>query len=257
MRERRLVFGEVAELYDSVRPSYPDALVDDVLAFADAGPGDPALEVGAGTGKATELFAARGLDLTCVEPSAEMAAVLRGIPNIVIDQTGFEEFLAAPHSFKLLYSAQAWHWVDPAVRYPKAHELLRADGAPALFFNNDAVAAGPLLRPARRGLRALWQRGERTDRADREAPRPGPDPPRRDQSLRGLPDATVRDYPWTCVLSAERYIQLLSTYSNHLLVEEGLRNRLLSAVKDTIDAAGGEITLDRAAELYLARPRPR
>ena len=52
-RPRRLVFGEVAELYDSVRPSYPDALVDDVLAFAGAGPGDPALEVGAGTGKAT------------------------------------------------------------------------------------------------------------------------------------------------------------------------------------------------------------
>src|SRR5262245_29164072 len=32
-REQRLVFGEVAELYDSVRPAYPATLIDDVVAF--------------------------------------------------------------------------------------------------------------------------------------------------------------------------------------------------------------------------------
>jgi len=54
---RRLSFGGVAELYDRSRPSYPPALVDDVLEFAGVGPGeaDRALEVGAGTGKATVL----------------------------------------------------------------------------------------------------------------------------------------------------------------------------------------------------------
>ncbi len=51
-RERRLAFGDVAELYDRARPSYPAALVDDVLEFACARAGDLALEVGAGTGKA-------------------------------------------------------------------------------------------------------------------------------------------------------------------------------------------------------------
>jgi hypothetical protein len=32
--ERRLVFGQVAELYERARPSYPDELVEDVLAYA-------------------------------------------------------------------------------------------------------------------------------------------------------------------------------------------------------------------------------
>jgi hypothetical protein len=54
------VFGEVAELYDQARPSYPAVLFDDVIAFAPQSP--RVLEVGAGTGKATVLLAERGLE---------------------------------------------------------------------------------------------------------------------------------------------------------------------------------------------------
>ena len=60
---RRLSFGSVAEQYDRIRPSYPEQLVDDVIAYAGDGltAAGRALEVGAGTGKATLQFAARGL----------------------------------------------------------------------------------------------------------------------------------------------------------------------------------------------------
>ena len=65
----------MADLYDHARPSYPSALVDDVLDYAGAVAAATvrALEVGAGTGKATALFAARGLNVLAIEPSAEMA----------------------------------------------------------------------------------------------------------------------------------------------------------------------------------------
>src|SRR5438105_8011948 len=72
--ERRLAFGAVAELYDRARPSYPEALVEDVVALAPLGSPPRALEVGAGTGKATVLFAARGVAVHALAPSAEMAA---------------------------------------------------------------------------------------------------------------------------------------------------------------------------------------
>jgi hypothetical protein len=57
-RPQRLLFGEGADLYDRHRPSYPAALVDDLLARAGLEHGGRAIEVGAGTGKATELRAA-------------------------------------------------------------------------------------------------------------------------------------------------------------------------------------------------------
>jgi hypothetical protein len=74
-REQRLVFGEVAAQYEAARPSYPDALFETIINFGGLQPGDRALEVGAGTGKATAGFLARGLDVHALEPSAEMAAV--------------------------------------------------------------------------------------------------------------------------------------------------------------------------------------
>jgi hypothetical protein len=50
-REQRLVFGEVAETYDRVRPGYPQALVDDVLAFARLGAGDECSKSAAAQGR--------------------------------------------------------------------------------------------------------------------------------------------------------------------------------------------------------------
>src|SRR6202011_1770021 len=92
--QRRLVFGDVAELYDRVRPSYPCALVDDILEFSGARAGAHALEIGAGTGKATRLFAERGLRILGLEPSAEMAGIARrntaDYEGVAIEQTEFE-----------------------------------------------------------------------------------------------------------------------------------------------------------------------
>src|SRR5690242_4014651 len=114
--ERRLAFGEVAELYDRARPSYPAELVDDVLAFSGARAGDHALEVGAGTGKATVAFAERGLEIVALEPSREMAAFARsnvaGHENVTVVEREFERWQADPRrGFRLLFSAQAWHWI--------------------------------------------------------------------------------------------------------------------------------------------------
>src|ERR1700758_672913 len=126
---RRLSFGGVADLYDRARPSYPSALVDDVLEYAGVAPGEAAraVEVGAGTGKATVLFAARGLDIVALEPSAEMAAVARrnfaGYTNVRVAETEFERW-APEHEFRLVFSAQAWHWIAPEVRYVAARAAL-------------------------------------------------------------------------------------------------------------------------------------
>src|SRR5271170_4393101 len=111
---RRLSFGGVAELYDRSRPSYPPALVDAVLEFAGAGEGDRALEVGAGTGKATVLFAERGLHVVAIEPSADMAEIARrntaAYENVTIEETEFERWRPDGREFRVLFSGQAWHW---------------------------------------------------------------------------------------------------------------------------------------------------
>ena len=50
-------FGTDAERYDRTRPSYPEAMVDRIVATS---PGPDVLDVGAGTGIAARQFAAAG-----------------------------------------------------------------------------------------------------------------------------------------------------------------------------------------------------
>ena len=134
-------FGERADDFDRVRPGYPDALVDDVLAYQTAtlARGGPALEVGAGTGKATLAFAARGLPIVAIEPDAAMADVLArhldgSSDGVRIVRSTFEEY-RPERSFGLLYSADAWHWVRPDVRWDLAARALVGGGTLALFWN--------------------------------------------------------------------------------------------------------------------------
>jgi SAM-dependent methyltransferase len=137
-----LRFGEVAGDYDRVRLSYPPVLIDEVIAYAGGdGPGLRALEVGAGTGKATAAFAERGVAVVAVEPDPRMAAILvaRGLANVRVEVATFEQYQAEP-GFGLLYTADAWHWTAPETRWSLAAGALADGGALALLGHNDRIA---------------------------------------------------------------------------------------------------------------------
>ncbi|HXZ99647.1 MAG TPA: class I SAM-dependent methyltransferase [Candidatus Binatia bacterium] len=149
MKDQRFVFGEAPELYDRARAGYPPALVDDVLSWL--GPLQRparALEVGAGTGKATVAFAQRGLEILALEPSPEMAAVAvascRRFPRVRVEPFTFEGWPGETGSFDLVFAAQSWHWVDPSVRYVKSARSLRPGGTLALFWHRTAWRGEPL-----------------------------------------------------------------------------------------------------------------
>lgn len=247
VREQRLVFGEVAATYDDVRPGYPAALIDDVLAFA--GSPSRALEVGAGTGKATLAFAARGVRVLAIEPSAEMAAQLTPHPLVAVVQASFEDW-EPPARFPLMFSAQAWHWVRPEVARSKPRSCLDPGGVLALFWNRPQWADAAL----REALDAVYERlepdlherapgywGDRGRAADDE----------RAAELRETYGALdVRTYEWVEPYSAERYRRLLSTQSNHRLLPPERIDALLDAVGEVI--AGG-LELDYRTTLFLAR----
>jgi SAM-dependent methyltransferase len=262
MREQRLVFGEVAELYDRIRAGYPDAVFDDVLSFA--GPGGPrlrALEVGAGTGKATVGFAARGLEILALEPSAAMAAVARRncrpFPGVRVESASFEDWPAAVGGFGLVFSAQAWHWITPEVRYRKAAQALRPGGTLALLWNRVRWRG----EPWRDDLEDLYRRLA----PDLYARRPGfpgliprPEDGDRVGEMRGtglFRDETERTYSWPATFTADSFIDLLQSQSDHRLLAEDSRAELFGAVRKVIASYGGEIGVPHMTLLVLGRLR--
>ncbi len=258
-RAQRLVFGEVAELYDRHRPAYPQQLLEDLLEQAELRPAEPVLEVGAGTGKATAMFAAREISVVAIEPSEAMAAIARrncsAFPSVEVELADFESWEPRGRSFPLLYSAQAWHWVRAEVGYAKARSVLKPGGVLAVFWTHTVWERSPL-------------RGVLDDVYRRVVPELGSDGflhPSREWSADdsgwastiaasdGLGQPEVRSYDWSAHYTGEAYAGLLETSSQVRLLDSEPRRALLAAVVEAIDANGAGLELPLRTRLCLAR----
>ena len=127
----RGTFDSSADFYETARPDYPDELLDDLIELAALEPGDRLLEIGCASGKATRPILERGFSIVCVEMGPRLAEQARrnlaGFP-VEIHVAEFEDWEGEPGTFDLVYAATAWHWLDPAIRFRRAHRLLRPGG---------------------------------------------------------------------------------------------------------------------------------
>jgi len=138
-RDLGRVFNEVPELYDRVRPTYPDELFADLVSITGMDGRSSLLEVGCGTGQATRSLAALGCSVTAVEPGADMAALARQrlatFRHVTVETSTFEEWDDRGRRFDVLVAASAWHWVDPSLGWRRAHDVLHPGGWMALLGN--------------------------------------------------------------------------------------------------------------------------
>jgi SAM-dependent methyltransferase len=256
-REARLVFGEDAEAYDRARPAYPAELVDTLVGWV--GQDARVIDVGCGTGKAAALLAARGMVGVGVEAHPAMAAIgrrnLARWPGWRVDEAGFETWTPQPGDTPadLVSCAQAWHWLDPAVRLHRAHALLRPGGWLALFWNTADTSDDS---PTRHALDAVYARrvpgvGVLPTCGGLPTPgRQGDMPP----ELAFDPPVT-HDIAWSVRYTTAEWIDLLRTHSNHRLMTPEVRDPLLAEVADVIDAHGGVYESRYVAVLWGARRR--
>lgn len=240
---RALSFGSVADHYERYRLGYPEELVDSVLQYA-GGPLHFALEIGAGTGKATRLFASRGIEVTALEPDAEMARVLKrttlGSPVEPVVTT-FEEFEAARH-FDLVYAAAAWHWADPATRWAHAVEMLVPGGVLALF-GSEAELSDPDLFAA---VNEIEKQVLPEEGADVVYSWSIEDMAAAD----GLIDVVQAHLPRVVTMLVEDFVGRLATVSAYLLLSTSARAVTLDRVRAVLP---DRVDVDATLQLSLAR----
>jgi 2-polyprenyl-3-methyl-5-hydroxy-6-metoxy-1,4-benzoquinol methylase len=123
---RRDSFDSVAEAYDRGRPSYPERLVDDLIALANIGERSRVLEIGPGTGQISVPLAKRGASLVAVERGRNLAEVARRklsrFKHADIVVADFDRWEAAPAAFDAVVAATAFHWLDPSTRLPSVRQ---------------------------------------------------------------------------------------------------------------------------------------
>jgi SAM-dependent methyltransferase len=254
----RAAFDEAAEGYDRARPGYPPELFDDLANLAVLRPGACILEIGAGTGQATLPLAERGYQITAIELGPNLAAVARQklarFPNVTVVQGAFEDWPLPPEPFDAVVAATAFHWLDPSVRVARTADALRPGGVLATIathhirggdaqFFIDVQDCYRRWFPASAGIR------------QRTAADIAPDNGELEHSGRFEP-ATFRRYEWALPYSAQEYVDLLSTYSDHRALGETRLRPLLDCISQLINERyGGQIRKRYLNELRIARRR--
>ena len=252
MSGRARSFGEVAGAYERFRPGYPLELFELVMTYAGQ-PVTSALEIGAGTGKATRLFAERGVAVTATEPDGAMLAELRKhVPaNVRTVQAAFED-LRPGKTYALVYAAAALHWTNPQNRWPRVAGLLERGGVFASF-GGPIELADATVQDAVRLARAPFLESD-------QVPSPDGIPPEDDMQWPGT--ELLRSELFTDVqqfvierritMTARDYIGHLSTISAYVVLpaseQEQVYGRIMRVLPETVEIAA-DITV------HLARRR--
>lgn len=238
------VFGLVAEDYDRWRPSYPDQVIDWVVERCH---GRRALEVGAGTGKATRAFVERGFEVVASDPDPAMVEVGRervpGARWVVADALGLAVEPDLDPDF--IYGAQVWHWIPRRADALLAASL-RPFGVMAWMWNLPDVGESQKL------FGDLFARFlPDVEEASRRRRR------RRDSELwhDRLGEVTeaveVFEHAWTRVMTAEGYVGMSGTFSDHVVLSDDRRRALMEAMAERIGSLGGAIELSYVTRVFL------
>jgi SAM-dependent methyltransferase len=253
MTERALSFGSAAPAYERYRLGYPSTVVDAVLAYAGR-PLRTALEIGAGTGKATRVFAGRGIAVTATDPDPAMLRELgrhvsAGVSTV---QATFED-LPLGAVYDLVFAAASLHWTKPDHRWPRMAAMLDHDGVFASFGGQVHLAEAAVER-AVRAARSPFLEGD-------EVPSPDGTPP--DSPVQWPGTELARSDLFTEVrhsgierratMSARDYVGHLSTISAYLELSDPVRERVLDRILTVLP---DRVALVADITLHLARVRP-
>lgn len=125
-------FDSVADTYASRRPDFPSEVFAELAPLIGLTSASTIVEVGAGTGQATVRLAELGASVVALEPGealAQLAAVrLARFGNVEVVRSRFEDWDSGGRRFDALIAATSWHWIDPELRWRKAHDLIVPSG---------------------------------------------------------------------------------------------------------------------------------
>lgn len=249
-------FDENVLAYDECRPTYGKEIYRDILSFAGIRKESRILEVGCGTGNATLPFLQTGARVTAVEKGENLsrftADKFASFPNFQVINAAFEEYDTS-ESFDLIFSATAFHWIKSDYGYPRCHTLLQKGGVLAVFWNTPRVSGkNPALKQAIDALYAEYHPDGSNNTLDDAWYRNRRDSFEQTFQFYGFTDCSCKFYHDYRTFSADAYVRLLHTYSNHMALPEDMRKRFFACIHESI-AQYGSIEIEDTIDLHMGR----
>ena len=135
--EFRKVFDTIPEQFDKYRPRYSAELFADLIEYAEIGPGKSVLELGPGTGQATDPILNTGCNYNAIELGENLFEMMKRkygqCPNFSIVNDDFITHDFGNQKFDMIYSAATIQWIPEEIAFPKTFDLLKPGGTLAMM----------------------------------------------------------------------------------------------------------------------------
>lgn len=249
MTDFRKTFDLIPEAFDKYRPRYCSELFDELKAVCALAPGKKVLEIGPGTGQATEPVLRTGCDYTAIELGENFTALMQKkfghYTNFRIFNGDFETFSFPANEYDLVYSAATIQWIPEEIAFSKTYRMLKPGGHLAMFMTrSDEVSADPALRAE---IDKVYDAHFKVKQA---------------YSCKltyenvlnyGFRDLRYTEWKQVRRLTAEEYLCYISTHCAHITLEEPHRSRFFDGIRQAVLAAGGVIEIRDTIPLYLVQ----
>jgi len=245
----RKTFDTIPQRFDRYRPRYCRELFEELKNTCVLDPGKRVLEIGPGTGQATEPVLQTGCDYTAIELGENFTAFMREkfgrYPNFHIVCADFEQYDFPDNTFDLVYSAATIQWIPEEIAFTKTYQILKPGGFLAMFMTrSDERTANPALADAISKVYEEHFRVERKYNCHLVY----------ENVLRyGFTNLTVKEWKQQRTLTADQYISYISTHCEHITLQEPYRSEFYAGIREAIEAAGGSITIIDTIPLYLVQ----
>jgi len=248
--EFRKVFDTIPEQFDRYRPRYSAELFAALIEYADIGPGKSVLELGPGTGQATDPILNTGCDYNAIELGGNLYEMMKRkyghYPNFRIVNDDFITHDFGSRTFDLIYSAATIQWIPEDIAFSKTFRLLKPGGTLAMM-----LTRGDYRTPDEE----LYQKIQQVYSAYFK-----PETEYKHGSFRytnapeyGYIDLEKREFYGKREFTADEYVSFCGTHCDHIVIPEPYKSKLFRGLREAVRAAGNRIVFNDTFVLYLAK----
>ena len=251
--EFRRVFDTIPDQFDKFRPRYSEELFAFLNDRVEIGPGKRVLEIGPGTGQATDPVLRTGCEYHAIELGEHLYRKMKekygelSNFNIVNDDFITHDFGAM--KFDMIYSAATIQWIPQDIAFTKTLELLKPGGTLAMMLTSSEYRSENASLYEK--IQALYDKYYKPDipythgKFDYNA-----------APKYGYTDVERFDFKGQRIFTADEYVQFSGTHCDHIVIPEPIRSEFFSKMKGAVLEAGDRIVFNDTYILYLTKKPP-
>ena len=235
--------------FDKWRTRYCDELFADVIENSRLGINKAALEIGPGTGQATEPILKTGCLYLAIELGENFTEDMRNkfglYDNFQIINADFETHDFGKNKFDLVYSAATIQWIPEEIAFSKIYDLLKSNGILAMFMTHTDY---------RSSNKALYQKIQSVYDKYFKPETPYTQHFKYENAMNyGFIDFVCRHYHKVREYNADEFVSWTRIMAGQLTISEPYKSKFFEGIRDAILSFGNKITLLDDITLYLVR----